>query len=196
MNASTFFPNGFAFSVFILELLDIMLIFVVLKIGNYQLISNSMKKVYLLFSFMMIVLTACQSLPAPKSNMAVVDYSVLTNQGVFITESNSVSFPYKPIGSVSIDELGGWVRKADKKRTEYMREDYYSSSSSSGGRQVYKQVYQAPEINDMFNKLAAQLHELGANGIINLRITQTFEYSKEVKQSIHRVTISGMAIKK
>lgn len=150
-----------------------------------------MKKVYLLFSFMMIVLTACQSLPAPKSNMVVVDYSVLTNQGIFITESNSVSFPYKPIGSVSIDELGGWVRKADKKLTENMREDYYyDSSNSSGGKQVYKQVYQGPEINDMFNKLAAQLHELGANGIINLRITQTFEDAK------HRVTISGMAIKK
>lgn len=65
-----------------------------------------MKKVYLLFSVMLLVLAACQSLPTPKSNMVVIDYAVLTNQGIFVTESNSVNFAYEPIGSISIDELG------------------------------------------------------------------------------------------
>lgn len=37
-----------------------------------------MKKVYLLFSVMLLVLAACQSLPTPKSNMVVIDYAVLT----------------------------------------------------------------------------------------------------------------------
>ena len=31
-----------------------------------------MKKVYLLFSVMLLVLAACQSLPTPKSNMVVI----------------------------------------------------------------------------------------------------------------------------
>mgnify|MGYP001750383949 CR=1 FL=1 len=35
-----------------------------------------MKKVYLLFSVMLLVLAACQSLPTPKSNMVVIDYAV------------------------------------------------------------------------------------------------------------------------
>lgn len=152
-----------------------------------------MKKVYLLFVVMLLVLSACQSLPAPKSNVVVVDYTALTNQGIFVTESNSVNFSYEPIGSISIDELGGWVRENKQKRAVDIKEDYYYNSPNpfSG-----KQVYQAPDMNNMFNKLAAQLHELGANGIINLKITQTFEYQKEIKQFIHRVTISGMAIKK
>lgn len=152
-----------------------------------------MKKVYLLFVAMLLGLVACQSLPEPKSNMVVVDYTTLTNQGIFVTESNSVNFSYEPIGSISIDELGGWVRKENKKRMTNVREDYYYNSSNLIAG---KQVYQAPDMNNMFNKLAAQLHELGANGIINLKITQTFEYQKEIKQFIHRVTISGMAIKK
>ena len=42
-----------------------------------------MKKVYLLFSVMLLILAACQSLPTPKSNMVVIDYAVLTNQGIF-----------------------------------------------------------------------------------------------------------------
>ena len=140
-----------------------------------------MKKVYLLFSVMLLILAACQSLPTPKSNMVVIDYAVLTNQGIFVTESNSVNFAYEPIGSISIDELGGWVRKDNKKRAANIKEDYY---------------YNSPNLDNMFNKLAAELHELGANGIINLKITQTVEFQKEIKQFIHRVTISGMAISK
>ena len=152
-----------------------------------------MKKVYLLFSVMLLVLAACQSMPTPKSNMVEIDYAVLTNQGIFVTESNSVNFAYEPIGSISIDELGGWVRKDSKKRAANIKEDYYYNSPNPYNG---KQVYQAPDLDNMFNKLAAELHELGANGIINLKITQTVEFQKEIKQFIHRVTISGMAISK
>ena len=117
----------------------------------------------------------------------------MTNQGIFVTESNSVNFAYEPIGSISIDELGGWVRKDSKKRAANIKEDYYYNSPNPYNG---KQVYQAPDLDNMFNKLAAELHELGANGIINLKITQTVEFQKEIKQFIHRVTISGMAISK
>ena len=96
-------------------------------------------------------------------------------------------------GSISIDELGGWVRKDNKKRAANIKEDYYYNSPNPYNG---KQVYQAPDLDNMFNKLAAELHELGANGIINLKITQTVEFQKEIKQFIHRVTISGMAISK
>lgn len=54
-----------------------------------------------LFYILLAVLlfTSC-SMYKSINETVVIDYSRYTSQGFFITESNSVSFDYKPIGSV------------------------------------------------------------------------------------------------
>lgn len=70
-----------------------------------------MKKALLLF-FCAIILSSCAIyLPAPKSIIGMVDYSGLINRGIFVTESNSVSFEYEPVGSIYVEEVGGWIHK-------------------------------------------------------------------------------------
>ena len=61
------------------------------------------------------MLTSCAtsaiSYPEPYGFSTFLDYSPLTNKGIYVTESNSVSFDYKILGSVSATEVSGWVKK-------------------------------------------------------------------------------------
>ena len=146
-----------------------------------------MKKI-LMICFLAVMLASCQTyLPSPVYIPGGVDYSALTDRGIFVTESNSVSFDYEPIGSVYVNAYGGWVRKDGKPREDDSKEDYYILGSSS------KKVYQLPSYEECFIRLAEKLNEMGANGIINLK----FNWSKSVfDQTIDNLYISGMAIKK
>ena len=149
-----------------------------------------MKKILLSF-FCAIVLSSCATyLPAPKSVIGMVDYSGLTNRGIFVTESNSVSFDYEPIGSIYVEEVGGWIRKDGKPDSVDPKEAYYVNSSSS------KKVYQAPDIQTVYVKLANKLKEVNANGLINLKITSTSEFNQLSKTTVGKIVITGMAINK
>ena len=65
----------------------------------------------LLFCFLVLSACSVSNLPAPKSEIDMIDYSMLTKEGYFVTESNSVSFDYEAIGSIYAVEVGGWVSK-------------------------------------------------------------------------------------
>ena len=76
-----------------------------------------------------ILATSCATvkLPQPYSYSNYIDYSAFTEQGIFVTESNSVSFDYQQLGSISVVEVGGWVSVDKGKRTLTVRRnaDYY-----------------------------------------------------------------------
>lgn len=127
--------------------------------------------------------------PAPKSFIGVVDYSTLTQQGIFVTESNSVSFDYEPIGSIVAEETGGWVYKNGKPMNQDPKDDYYIGSSS-------KKIYQAPDVQVAFANLASRLKEINANGIVNLKVVSTMEIDLVSKLSVQKITVTGMAIHK
>lgn len=131
--------------------------------------------------FSILVLSACSvsNLPAPKSEVFMIDYSMLTQQGYFVTESNSVSFDYEAIGSIYAEEVGGWVPKDGKPKSTDPKENYYINS----GR---KHIYQKPNLQNTYVNIANKLKAVGANGIINLKVSN---YS-------NKIIITGMAIKK
>lgn len=148
-----------------------------------------MKKI-LLLSFCTIALSSCATyLPAPKSVIGMIDYSGLTNRGIFVTESNSVSFDYEPIGSIYVEEVGGWIRKDGKPNFVDSKDDYYVGSSS-------KKVYQAPDIQAVYVKLSNKLKDVNANGLINLKIISTSEFDQLSKTTVGKIVITGMAINK
>jgi hypothetical protein len=148
-----------------------------------------MKK-FLFYSALIVLLGACASVrPVPKSVATVIDYSPLTQQGIFVTESNSVSFDYEAVGSVFIAELGGWVRKNGKAPSGDPKEDYYLSSAN-------KKVYQSPSLEVAFKNLTEKLKAMDANGIVNLKISTSLELDLIYKVHVDKITITGMAIKK
>jgi uncharacterized protein YbjQ (UPF0145 family) len=134
--------------------------------------------------------TSCATyLPAPKSFVGVIDYSVLTSKGLFVTESNSVNFDYRAIGSVIAEEIGGWIPKNSAQSSVNVNDEYYVGSST-------KKVYKNPDVQVAFDNIAEQLSSIGANGIINLKITTSSEMDLVSKFSVDKITVSGMAIRK
>ena len=140
-----------------------------------------MKKVLLSILFVGL-LTSCVTpkLPEPYGTSTILDYSPLTSKGFYVTESNSVSFDYQAIASVSATEVAGWVKK-DKKQVISDGTLRKNVKPSSG-----KYIRVSPDINAAMDRMVEILRTVGANGIINLNIQ--WESS--------RIIISGMAIRK
>lgn len=148
-----------------------------------------MKKVLVLLVGMCMFASCATYRPAPKSFVGVIDYSVLTSKSLFVTESNSVSFDYQAIGSVIAEETGGWVPKNGAQSSTNVSDEYYVGSST-------RKVYKNPDVQVAFDNIAEQLSSIGANGIINLKITTSSEIDMVSKLSVDKVTVSGMAIRK
>lgn len=150
-----------------------------------------MKKIFLIIeSTLLLVSCAPVYQLAPRSYIGIIGYSPLTEKGIYVTESNSVSFDYKAIGSVYAEEIGGWVRKDGKPESSDPKEAYYLISSGK------KKIYVQPDINAIFKKLVDQLKQSGANGIVNLKIESTTEQDFVSKLSYDKIIVTGMAIKK
>ena len=137
------------------------------------------------------VFTACVTpkMPEPYGFSSFLDYSPLTNNGIYVTESNSVSFDYKTVGSVSVTEVGGSVKKGKEPKTtrkpnKSNSDDMYVGIDKS--QYTGKNVYVTPSLDVAMERMANTLKEFGANGIINLK----------VQWDSSRIIISGMAIRK
>ena len=102
-----------------------------------------MRKILLLM-LMTIGLASCVSVQQ-FTTTTVVDYSEFAKQGIFVTESNSVSFDYQPLGSVvSVTQgaLSGLVSKSIDK-------------------------------DKAFLDIASKVKEIGGNGILNFKFNIT-----------------------
>ena len=54
--------------------------------------------------------------PAPYTTYSTIDYSSLTSEGYFVTESNSVPFDYEAISSILIEVHSGWIKRDNEDR--------------------------------------------------------------------------------
>ena len=122
-------------------------------------------KQILLLSITMFMLTACVSRRPYTEDSYTISYS--DHKDIFITESNSVNFEYEPIGSVSATIGSGYKGRKFIEATE----------------------------DEVIKKLCKESKLLGANGIINFRITYSVDnrYTKPNPAII--ITATGMAIK-
>lgn len=126
----------------------------------------------------------------PRTFVGLIDYRSLTEQGIYITESNSVNFDYVAIGSVYVEKRGGWIRKNDKPKPLSAKDDYYIASKSS------KYEYTSPDLYSALDDLKKEIKELNANGVINLKITLSEVEDKFSQLPVEKITVSGMVIKK
>lgn len=149
-----------------------------------------MKKVlFLILSIGLFTACVTPKMPEPYGFSSFLDYSPLTGRGIYVTESNSVSFDYKTLGSVSATEVGGWVKKGKEQRTA--RESNKSKDDDmyvgiDRNQYTGKNAYVTPSLDVAMERMANTLKEVGANGIINLK----------VQSDPSRIVISGMAIRK
>lgn len=152
-----------------------------------------MKKTFLIIASTLL-LASCATVyhPAPRTVVGIVNYAPLTSQGIFVTESNSVGFDYEALGSIFVFDKSGWVRKdgKDAKDVDPKEAYYIGSSSNKDWRRV------EPTVEECLSKLASKLKSLGANGIINLKITTSYNVNPVDKVTYPEIAVTGMAIKK
>lgn len=149
-----------------------------------------MKKI-LFISLITLLLSSCATLKPPYSRFSnTVDFSEYTRKGFFITESNSVSFNYDPLGSLTSVVQGGY---------EVLGREAISSNDEVYGvnaKVTYGEFIPA-SIDDALDELYNSARELGANGIINFKLTYyPSEYEKNVLVRHSSYVVSGMAIKR
>lgn len=141
-------------------------------------------KVSFVLLFTVIVCTSCQTF-VYNQEAHYLDYSFFKERNVFVTETNTVSFPYESLGSICVVINSGKVYK------------------SSDDKDSYKPLYQRDgsfkwaTLEDAYQLVYDLAKDKGANGILGLKV----EYLKADKfsgkgRSNNGYMITGMAIKK
>lgn len=120
------------------------------------------------FALCSVLVSSCETINIPQRTVTVFrDYTPLTEKGIFVTESNSIDCDYVPLGSIVSVTNGA-----------------YDNSDVS-----LFISYKSVDLNKAFNDISNKLVDMGANGLINLKIESSY------LRDIHYVTVTGMAIR-
>lgn len=117
-----------------------------------------------------------------------IDYQEAGQGKVFITEANSVSFEYEPLGSILVEETSGVV-KITVPTTE--KERNVDSLYGPGPSTKTVTSYSKATAQTALNYAAQEAIRLGGNGIINLRLASVNDGKGGAI-----VSVSGMIIKR
>lgn len=139
------------------------------------LIHMTMKKTFII-CLIAAALASCETPLKFEQNYGFIDYAAFP--GMFLTESNSVSFEYLPVASLYAEELTGQFQGVKKKVKN---------------NEIYGEEYEIVDGNNRYASPQSALafaieraRDLGGNGIINLHI-----------QRIDRgYSVTGMVIKR
>ncbi len=148
-------------------------------------------------SFMSSCVTVQKSMYVAASS--AVDYQQYSDKNFFLSESNSVNFNYSPISSVISIVRSGYITidkaKNDSKNQDALRDDRLNSTHGWDGKSSFRDASSEEALKELYTKALA----LGANGIINLKITTFTEKGTNALGSpidLVGYSATGMAIKK
>ena len=140
-----------------------------------------MKNLILVFTIL-LAFTSCQTSKYLLTTN-FIDYSAICNNyDFFITESNSVSFEYKPLGSISVECVSGRINTEEDGSK-------YDGTFSLG-------KYKLTSIEDAYKELFNMAVGRGANGVINLQSRYISAYSIGHTTYESRWIVTGMLIKR
>lgn len=119
-----------------------------------------MKKILALYAAAALMMCSCVTPTKFQQNAGFIDYSMFP--GMFLTESNSVSFDYQPVGSLFTEEISGEYQVVKKK---VGNNDIYGDEYA-----VVDGKYRHANPQSALAFAADKAKEMGGNGIINLHI--------------------------
>lgn len=144
-----------------------------------------MKRILFVLTAIVLICSGCQTSPYIQK-VDYLDYSFFKEKNFFITETNTVSFPYESLGSISVIIRSG---KAVK--------------SSDDEHDSYKPLYQRKgkfkraSLEDAYQLIYDSAKEKGANGLLRFKIEYlTMGGDWEKNEPVVGYVITGMAIKK
>lgn len=154
-----------------------------------------MKKSFIISLLAASLITSCSVLPKYPyvQESSILDYTAYTSKGFFITESNSVSFDYKAIGSVSAKVESGYIITGVKSKA-VPNDDIYKGDGRTTSKVKYGGFKMANQ-NDALKEICDRAMEEGGNGIINLNIEPIIS-TTQYGTGVTGYFITGMAIRK
>lgn len=146
-----------------------------------------MKKVLFAFVLIMLMCSSCQTTYEYSQKVNYLDYSFFKEKDFFITETNTVSFPYESLGSIYVIVRSGKIYK-----TNDMDEgDSYKPMYQRKGK------YKKATLEDAYQLIYDSAKEKGANGILRFKIEYlTLGPNAGKNKPIDGYIITGMTIKK
>lgn len=154
------------------------------------------KGIYSIIAVAMAVALLTGCVPKTYHEIYFTDYSSYADHGFFITESSTVPFDYKPIGSLYLIEHSGAVELKDYK--EIKEENNIRKSKPSDYDDIYSDPYKVGKKKykwkyaDAYSAMNAAVDfakERGGDGIMNIRI----KVDEKNKGIFH---VSGMIFKR
>lgn len=135
---------------------------------------------------MVALLTSCAPKMQYVASSTYINYQTYVEQGMFITESNSVSFEYTPLGSVSAIVFPGYVKAT--------RPSQYKYEDLNGNQQLTEDYnkWQPADVSDAITLAVDKAKQQGGNGIINFKVQPTSETDGKTVRYGYLVT--GMVI--
>jgi hypothetical protein len=149
------------------------------------------KKLLVILTLTIIILTACSTLKKYVQYSALVDFSVYSDKGMLMT-TGDFSSTYKPIGIIESTCYDGYIlkegiRKKQPNPETELRDDLYSPAQSGDRLKDYN--FKKCTLNELLDKMYADAKGKGANGIIKIDIQST-SFNEQPG-----IRIIGMAIK-
>lgn len=147
-----------------------------------------MKKSFVIAALSAILMTACTTKLPYVASPQFIDYQTYAAQGIFITEANSASFDYTPLGSVSVVVFPGYTTAVRPAQNNH--EDLYGKTKTT---EQYNK-WQSADVTDAIELAVKEAKQQGGNGIINFKIQPTSETDGKIAR--HGFLVSGMVISK
>lgn len=166
------------------------------------------KGIYSIIAVAMAValLTGCAKYTKPEFYTLTyeADYTMFTNSGFFVTESNTAPFDYDGLMSVTVEEYSGFLPKTDKKpeikssgkKTKHF-DDVYGEEKMK--EEKPSNDFRSASYQSALQKAFEMGSRHGANGIINLEITpitHTYTLNNKVVTDVIGVRLTGMLIRR
>ena len=151
-----------------------------------------MKK-FILFVFVavsLVIFASCMPKRAFTKVSSAVDYTRYSENGFFMTEANSVSFRYEPLGSITAIARDGYEVIGSDDSSNF-QDDTYGKPFQKVKYGKYRSAYPEDALEELYNKAL----EMGANGVINIKFTYLPSSDRPVPLEAGWM-ITGMAIKK
>ena len=143
-----------------------------------------------LLTLSVLCISSVSCTPKFSSKVYYTDYQRYSDAGFFITESNTVSFDYVPVGSVVVRQTAGVMSDTEIISQNIPEKRGYDELYGELEKKRHSNSWKLPSDYTALDAVYKVAKEQNADGIINLKITMPEVNNADI------IELSGMLIKR
>lgn len=143
-----------------------------------------------LLTLSVLCISSVSCTPKFSSKVYYTDYQRYSDAGFFITESNTVSFDYVPVGSVVVRQTAGVMSDTEIISQNVPEKRGYDELYGELEKKRHSNSWKLPSDYTALDAVYKVAKEQNADGIINLKITMPEVNNADI------IELSGMLIKR